>query len=653
MSPLTSVSGLASGIDFQSLADAIMESRRAPIRKLESRIATNEARSEVYVSLESRLESLRSTSRSLQSATALLGNEARVSVTGGGDAPLTASARATSAVGSFDVEVLALAAPERLGGGTFASRTDALGLEGTFSLNGVEISVQGSDTLDDVVSRINQANREGPGGEDASGVRATVVTVAEGDVRLVLSSEREGAAGIAMDDPAGVLAGLGVLGAGGEKAEVLQAGADARIRVDGIELTRDSNRITDALDGITLNLETAAPGVVARIDVSSNNTMLQTTLGQLVEEFNDFVEYLDGAMKAGGEESRRGPLASDSVLRSVRRSLQATMLAIVPGAGADAPERLSDIGITLQRDGRFQLDEARLSEALASDRDGVARLLERSWESSHSALSLVNIGLNTAAGSYQVEVTEAATRARAESDVVQNPFGGTEGSQVSILNVNGTGALSVELTDGMTVDELAGQLNEALRAANRSVSVEVVDGRLSFEQDSYGSARGFELQMEGDAGTWLAGLQGGTHTGTDVVGTIDGQAAIGAGRQLTATVEGPAQGLVLLTDGVTDGEATFSFQRGVAAQLNDQVRRLTSVGDDASLNAIRQRMDAGNDRLRARANVIEGRLERQRAEMNRRFAAVEQAIAAAQNQTGSLQAQLQQINNFQWGPRKR
>jgi flagellar hook-associated protein 2 len=655
LAPLTSVSGLASGIDFQSLAEAIIESRRGPIRRLEQTISTNNARSEAYVSLEARFRSLQSTARSLQNATNLLGNEARVSVAGGGSAPLTATARASSVTGSFDVEVLELAAAERLGGRSFASRTESLGLEGSFTVNGVNVSLTGVDSLNDVVSRINQANREGPDGREPSGVRASLVTVEAGEIRLVLTSEREGASGIALEDPDVLLGpgGLGVLDAAGVKANVLQAGADARIRVDGIALTRTSNVVSDALDGVTLNLSAAVPGQVARIQISPNNTALRDTLLRLVEEFNELAGFLDGALGAGAGGGQRGPLASDSFLRSIRRTIQSSLLAVVPGGGENGISRLSDIGISLQRDGRFLVDEARLSNALNEDRSGVVRLVERTWSSSQEVLRLVDTRLETVAGSYRVEVTEAATQARAESDPILETFSGGSDSAIRFANLNGTGELEVRLTEGMSLTQLADQLNTVFRGAKRSVSAEVVGNRLVLQQEDFGSGRGFRIQLDGDAGSWLSGLVPGDYRGSDVVGTIDGQVATGVGRQLTASAPGNAQGLILLTDGVTDGEAVFSFQRGIGSLLNDQFRRLTAVGESSSLGAVRERVDAGNERLRARAQVFEDRLQRQRDQLNRRFAAVEESIAAFQTQSGALERQFSALSNFQSNSRRR
>ncbi|TVR50660.1 MAG: hypothetical protein EA421_16880, partial [Gemmatimonadales bacterium] len=72
MAPLTSVSGLASGIDFQGLADAIIAARRAPLRAIQKQITGSEQRSQAYLSLESRLRGLQETARSLESAGTLV-----------------------------------------------------------------------------------------------------------------------------------------------------------------------------------------------------------------------------------------------------------------------------------------------------------------------------------------------------------------------------------------------------------------------------------------------------------------------------------------------------------------------------------------------------------------------------------------------------
>lgn len=646
MSPLSSVSGLASGIDFQSLTDAIIAQRRAPIRRLEGQIDGQKLRSEAYLSLESQLSSLRAATQPLENASGLVGNQ--VSLKGGGlDGPaFAASASPAAASGTHDVRVLEVAARERLGGGTFQERDEPLGLAGTFDLNGVQIEVEADDTLNRVIQRINEAST----GESPAGVRASVVTVEEGAFKLVLTSEREGATGIELADPSGLLQDLGVLASEGEKAEILEAGADARIRVDGVEVTRSTNSIDDVLDGITLTLLRADPDAVAQMEVSQDVSGLREAIEGLVEAYNGVVKFARD--QVASEADGRRPLSGDAILRSIRGSIQSAMLSIAPGDGGDSPSRLAELGISFQVDGTFSVDGAQLEARLLEDPHGVADLMSIRSSSSDPAIELRRAGRNTDPGEYEVVVTEAATRAMAEGAEVAPIVEGVEAGDLIRVQVPGVeGGTEVVLTEGMTLEAVADLLNDAMSQESLDAEAAVEDGRLVIRHQSYGSGSGFVLEVEGNASP-LTGLSSGEYLGRDVAGMVNGQEASGTGRTLAVVGEGPAQGLVLRVTGIPEGgTGELTFERGIAAEVG-VIAGAAVDGRESSLQAVRNRLEDASARLRNRAERIEDRLEAQREELNRRFAAVEQAIARAQDQGSSLSAQLTQISNFQRLPRR-
>src|SRR5690606_13741178 len=103
---------------------------------------------------------------------------------------------------------LGLAAAEKLSGSVVSSRTEALGLSGEFLIGGVRVEVAATDSLDDIVARINRANS----GPNASGVTASVLSTGPNQHRLILTSSRTGSAGIDLVDGAsGILRSLGLL----------------------------------------------------------------------------------------------------------------------------------------------------------------------------------------------------------------------------------------------------------------------------------------------------------------------------------------------------------------------------------------------------------------------------------------------------------
>lgn len=169
MSSTVSFSGLASGIQWQDMIDQIMQLERAPVRLLESRIKTVESRSGAWATFESRVSALGSALEALR--TGLAFHAYRASLGGlpaGVPVPLTVSATENARAGTHTVRVLGVAAAEKLSGSVFSSRTEALGLSGEFLIGGVRVEVSETDSLDDIVARINRANT----GTRPSGVTA-------------------------------------------------------------------------------------------------------------------------------------------------------------------------------------------------------------------------------------------------------------------------------------------------------------------------------------------------------------------------------------------------------------------------------------------------------------------------------------------------
>ena len=132
-------------------------------------------------------------------------------------------------VGSHTLEVLRVATAEKDASDAQASLTDALGLAGTFQINGQDVTVAAGDSLQSIVDRINNANT----GDNATGVTASVVSPTAGENYLVLTADDTGTA-ITFGDGDGVLQSLGVLDAGLAPNNQLQAATTAQFKADGL-----------------------------------------------------------------------------------------------------------------------------------------------------------------------------------------------------------------------------------------------------------------------------------------------------------------------------------------------------------------------------------------------------------------------------------
>jgi hypothetical protein len=186
---------------------------------------------------------------------------------------------------------------------------------------------------------------------------------------------------------------------------------------------------------------------------------------------------------------------------------------------------------------------------------------------------------------------------------------------------------------------------EAGRGISRITAADV-GGQLSLAHADYGSTTGFTIGLSagGADGTGSLGLLAGTHAGTDVAGTIGGHPATGSGRLLTGNAGFPAEGLIIEYSGTALGAVgSMTFSRGIGSLMEKVVGSHLS-GDHASIQGIVDRLDTQKRGIDQRIERFEERLDFRAANLTKQFAALEEAMAQAQQEMSWLQAQLGSLN---------
>jgi flagellar hook-associated protein 2 len=214
------------------------------------------------------------------------------------------------------------------------------------------------DTLAGLRDAINDAAAQA-----GAAIEARILTDAAGS-RLQLRGASGDAAGFVVasaGDPLLARFAFDVGSAGG--LERTQAATDARIAIDGLELRRPTNRVSDLVPGATLTLTRAAPGQPVTIEARRDAAELGQAVRDLAQTLNElraFGRELSAAPSNGGTV---GALVSDSATRRVLQQLGSlTSVALVPANGSQ-PTRLSELGLSVDRNGSFTVDEARLARA--------------------------------------------------------------------------------------------------------------------------------------------------------------------------------------------------------------------------------------------------------------------------------------------------
>jgi len=657
--------GVGSNLDINNIVTQLLEAERKPA---ETRFASQEALVQARLStlgiVKSSVSDFQSALRGLTSLTAFQSKTASV----GNERLFSATVSSAAVAGSYSIEVQQLAQGQKLVTKSLADTASVIGggklnigfgtYDGdsnVFTENDKKpartIDIAPGSSLADIRDAINGAG---------IGVSASILNDGNG-FRLVLGSESGAANSMKIDvtdadgNPLLDDSGLGQLafdptsavGSGKNMQQTLEA-KDARLMVDGIEVTRSTNSVSGVITGVTLDLKEMAEDAPTTLLIQANKSSIKESVEQFVTSYNELRGVLNKASVYNVEEKKPSLLTGDSAIRSINNQMQRIMGNVV--TGLTGPLRaLADIGITTARDGTLSLDSTRLNRALDANIDDFAALFATMGRVSDSNISFFASSSETKVGSYSLNITQLATQgAYTGADIGSEPFDIVAGSSFKIT-VDGvqSGAITLDEQIGLTGSELARELqsqinkDSALLNANRSVQVGFEDGKLLIKSMRYGSDSTIAISNI-DAGSSALGLFNAAGVnGQDVAGTIGGVAATGKGTRLTGA--GDAEGLQIdVLGGALGDRGTVSFTKGFAQELNTLVSSFL-----ASDGVLTQRTNDFNQEIKAIADKrtrLNERLENLETRLRAQFMAMDLMVGQMRATSDFLSAQLQNLS---------
>lgn len=623
--PLFNIGGLASGLDTNAIISSILDVERIPIEQLESRRVDHQIEDNAWQSIKTRYSAIRTALDAISSQSDF--NKFAIA-TSSNTAAVTATATGEVTPGSVSFTVDKLAANHQTASDTNFSGSDALVGAGDFTItiDGTDhtVTAAADTTLGQLASAINGLG---------AGVSASVISVDGTNYKLLLSADNTGAADVFTTS--GTVASLAT-------NNVIQQGQDAEITIgsgmSALTLSRSTNTITDLIDGVSIQLAQTSASAVT-VSTTRDVDAAITAITDLMNEVNSTLATLADLTSYNTETETGGPLVGNGTARALALELRSAISSFVNTNSGTYPMAAS-VGISLNRDGSFDIDESKLRTALESDFDTVISTLVEGGTAADSRLSFVASSTSTVEGDYAVVVTQAATRASATSSAYVAPGSDTTFQVV----VNGSTSVDVSVTTGQAIADVVDAINTALEGAGATtvtataVNVSGTD-YIQLDHASYGSSA--TIEVIGDP----FGLAG-TYSGTDVAGTIGGEAATGSGQALTAS-SGDPEGLIIKVT-ATDAEVTgaggslslgsISFSRGVLGSLDLMVGYAEESG--GSIERARDLTASQIDLIDDRIEVLEDRLDRREAMLIRQYAALETAMATLQSQAQWLSSQL-------------
>jgi flagellar hook-associated protein 2 len=122
--------------------------------------------------------------------------------------------------------------------------------------------------------------------------------------------------------------------------------------------------VSDAIPGLTLELLKEGS---TSVTVSSDQSSLRDGIDALVTAFNSFNDF------TGQQRTSGSALYGDSLLRGANRDLRSFLVSAHPNSGVF--QYLAELGIELDRNGKLQINDSLLSDALANHPDDAKAFL--------------------------------------------------------------------------------------------------------------------------------------------------------------------------------------------------------------------------------------------------------------------------------------
>lgn len=394
---MTSITGLGSGLDINSIVSAMVAAEKAP-KQNQITALTKDTSAQITAlgSVKGAISDFQTALAQLNSADSFQGR----TTTSSNSQLLSATATKDAGIGSYQVEVKQLAQGSKIALGAVPANGSQAA---TFGKGSVTIKV-GDTALPNIV--VDSSNNTLAGLRDAinkagkdQGVSATIVTDSQGS-RLVLNSTKMGdgndlSVSVSGDDGSGSasLTSLAFTPSAAPSdpsvidppvpgdpaaARMLTRAKSAELTIDGLQVSSDSNSVDTAIEGVTLKLtgltETNKPLTVS---VANDETGVKGNIKKFVDAYNKLVGVIKQQTNVTtvGEDKApvAGPLVGDATVRSLLSTVRNELVS-TQGDSTSGVRVLADLGVTTKQDGTLSLDSTKLDKAVSSNFPDISKL---------------------------------------------------------------------------------------------------------------------------------------------------------------------------------------------------------------------------------------------------------------------------------------
>ena len=326
-----STSRTSSSLDVAGIVSGLMAAENVPVTKLDAKIGNSTVKITALGQIKSHLSALKSSLIDLQTPANFTKQSAKFSNAAVGTAEFTA----TATTASYQMEVSSLAQPTIWNVSGFSTSESALAWYNAADQSNLRTNVTGAD--------------------------ATVFQSASGSFVLSLKSKTLGSNFSFTLSAADIASGI-------TKPETAyQTATNAVFKLNGVQFTRSSNTVSDAISGVTLNLaNTTTVGTPITLTVSTEAVSAKPKLDALVKTYNDLYTFYKSQTASSIDAATRGILNSDFGVSSMMRQLTSGLMLPTTdstGVALTGQTDLSAMGLKLLDNGTLAVDDTLLAAA--------------------------------------------------------------------------------------------------------------------------------------------------------------------------------------------------------------------------------------------------------------------------------------------------
>lgn len=358
-----STPGVGSGLDIGGIIDKLMTLERAPVSKIDTRLVELKAQVSAYGSLKSAVSTFRDSLDKLTDVSKFKSFTATSSAA----TVVTTSASGTAGKGIYNINVQRLAENHRMAAGTTYADTSStlIGVAGDTMTIGVgtgSFTVDvGGKTLAGIRDAINSASSN-------AGVTASILKDDLG-YRLSLSSNSTGSSkALSASYSGGDLFALQTLNTDRNGSGAFSvADLDAVVTLENTyTVTSSSNTLSDAIEGVSLNLVGAG---TATVKVERDTGAVAANVQSMAKAYSSLIALTS---KMSGEVFK----SDNAAVRGIQEQMRNVLSANVSNAGTFTNP--FQVGISTQKNGTLSVDSTVLNSAINNDPDSFANLFANS-----------------------------------------------------------------------------------------------------------------------------------------------------------------------------------------------------------------------------------------------------------------------------------